>query len=263
MMPSKEIKPSIRSVVNAFSALEFIVGRTLENEGATLNEIAEHLDMQKTTARNLMQTMELCGYVDRKGYGFYALGGKCRSLIMAAESSNRMRNLSIPLLSEFSRRNGTGVLLSIFFNGKRYLSLSTDSRGVPTESRNAGDTAENVYRRAANRLLLAYSSPDGKKVFLDRYGLPPAEAWPEGAADLEGALSSIRKKGFAVNEHNLVSSLTGVAAGVFNGSGELCAALSLSLPAKQWKGELKERITSEILQVSEELTKVFSAEQLV
>ena len=66
-MADKDTKPSIRSVMNAFSALEYIVERTLENEGASLNEIAEHLDMQKTTARNLMQTMELCGYVDRKG----------------------------------------------------------------------------------------------------------------------------------------------------------------------------------------------------
>ena len=262
-MPENEKKPSVRSVMNAFSALEFIVERTLENEGTTLNEIAEHLDMQKSTARNLMQTMELCGYVDRKGHGFYALGEKCKTLIMAAESSSRMRNLSIPLLSEFSKRNALAILLSIFFNGKRYISLSVDSRGIPSESRSADDTPENVYRRAATRLLLAYSTAEGVKGFFKRYGTPPAGAWPEGAADLELALRNIREEKLAVNEHNSVSGLTGVAAGVFNGSGKLCAALSLSLPNGRWKGELKERIISELREVSEELTKVFSAEQLM
>lgn len=262
-MSGKEIKPSIRSVVNAFAALEFIVERTLENEGASLNEIAEHLVMQKTTARNLMQTMELCGYVDRKGHGFYALGEKCKTLIMAAESSNRMRDLSIPLLTEFSKRNGIGIFLSIFFNGKRYISLSVDSRGIPGESRSAGDTLENVYRRSAARLLLAYSSEEGKKGFLARYGTPPAEAWPEGAADLEEALREIREKKSAVNERNFVSGLTGVAAGVFNGSGKLCAALSLSLPNSRWQGEVKEKILSELGKVSEELTHILSAQQLM
>jgi DNA-binding IclR family transcriptional regulator len=262
-MPEKEIKPSIRSVVNAFSALEFIVERTLENGGASLTEIAGHLAMQKTTARNLMQTMELCGYIDRKGYGFYALGEKCKSLIMAAESSNRMRNLSIPVLSAFSRRNKVAILLSVFYNGKRYISLSVDSRGVPQESCGSGDTVENVYRRAATRLLLAYASCEGRKGFIDRYGLPPAEAWQEGAADLESALQKIREEGVAVNEHNTVSGLAGIAAGVFNSSGKLCAALSLSLPGAKWQGELKKHLFSELKEVSEELTKLFSAEQLM
>ena len=262
-MSEKEIKPSIRSVVNAFSALEFIVERTLENEGASLNEIAGHLAMQKTTARNLMQTMELCGYVDRKGYGFYALGEKCKSLIMAAESSTRMRNLSIPVLSAFSRRNGIGILLSIFYNGKRYISLSVDSRGVPLESCGAGDTAENVYRRAATRLLLAYSSEEGRKGFIGRYGTPPPEAWQEGAQDLDGALQKIREERFAVNDRNTVSGLTGVAAGVFNSAGNLCAALSLSLPNAKWEGELKKRLLSELKEVSDELNTIFSAEQLM
>lgn len=262
-MPSKEIKPSIRSVVNGFSALEFIVERTLENEGASLTEIAEHLDMQKTTARNLMQTMELCGYVDRKGHGFYSLGEKCRNLIMAAESSNRMRNLSMPVLSGFSRRNALSLHLSIFFNGKRYISLTTDSRGVPTENRNAGDTPENVYRRAAARLLLAFSAPDAVRGFFRRYGRPSAEAWPEGAADLGKAFRQIREDGFAVNEHNTVSGLTGVAAGVFNGERELCAAVSLSLPADEWCGAVKKKILAELKKVSEELTEIFSAELLM
>ncbi len=262
-MSEKEIKPSIRSVVNAFSALEFIVERTLENEGASLNEIAEHLTMQKSTAGNLMQTMAHCGYVDRKGHGFYALGEKCRTLIMAAESSRRMRDLSVPCLSDFSRRNAIGIYLSIFFNGKRYISLSVNSRGIPGESRSADDTPENVYRRAAARLLLAYSSTAGKLGFLARYGTPSAEAWPEGAADLEQALREIRAEKMAINEHNSVSGLTGVAAGVFNSSGKLCAALSLSLPNSRWQGNLKEKILAELSKVSEELTLLFSAEQLM
>lgn len=262
-MSGDDPKPSIRSVMNAFSALEFIVERTLENEGATLTEIAEYLGMQKSTARNLMQTMELCRYVDRRGYGFYALGEKCKTLIMAAESSNRMRNLSIPVVSEFSRTNGLSVQLSIFFNGKRYISLSTDEQGVPTENRNAGDTLENVYRRAGTRLLLAYSCEAETRDFFRRYGFPHPEAWPEGAADLEGALRSIREEKLAVNEHNTVSGLAGVAAGVFNGNGRLCAALSLSLPSARWQGELKEKILGELRKVSEELTKIFSAEQLM
>lgn len=262
-MSEKEIKPSIRSVMNGFSALEFIVERTLENEGATLTEIAEHLGMQKTTARNLMQTMELCGYVDRRGYGFYALGEKCKTLIMAAESSSRMRDLSIPVLSAFSKRTELAVHLSIFFNGKRYISLTTDSRGVPQESRSTGDTPENVYRRAATRLLLAFSAPEAVTGFLKRYGLPSAEAWPEGAADFEGALRQIRESKLAVNENNTVSKLTGIAAGVFNGHGKLCAALSLSLPNSCWQGAIRQNTTAALAEAAEELTAVFSAEQLM
>ena len=90
-------KSSVKSVENAFTALEFIVEMTLEREGATLGEIAEKLGMRKTTARNLLQTMELCGYVTRRGFGFYRLGNQFGRLLMVSETVNRLRSISMPL----------------------------------------------------------------------------------------------------------------------------------------------------------------------
>ena len=116
----KETKPAVKSVENAFTALEFIAEMTLEKEGATLAEIAERLGMQKTTARNLLQTMELCGYVSRRGMGFYRLGNQFRRLLMASETASRLREISGPVLRNFCRKFSLPIHLSVFFNGKRH-----------------------------------------------------------------------------------------------------------------------------------------------
>ena len=95
----KETKSAVKSVENAFTALEFIVEMTLEKEGAMLGEIAEKLGMRKTTARNLLQTMEHCGYVTRRGFGFYRLGNRFRSLLLVSETANLLKTISMPELS--------------------------------------------------------------------------------------------------------------------------------------------------------------------
>lgn len=256
-------KSSVKSVENAFTALEFIVEMTLEREGATLGEIAEKLSMRKTTARNLLQTMELCGYVTRRGFGFYRLGNQFGRLLMVSETVNRLRSISMPLLQDFCRKNAAPVHLSIFFNGKRHTSLYLDSSGSPQESSIINDTTENAYRRASTRLLLACSSPEEKERFFAEYGMPSADDWQAGADDLEHALAEIRKNACAVNDGNKIANIIGMAAGIFDPAERLCAALSTSMHAAQLPPERQEALLGALKQTAKVLTDLFSQESFL
>ena len=256
-------KSSVKSVENAFTALEFIVEMTLEKEGATLAEIAERLNMQKTTARNLLQTMELCGYVTRKGFGFYRLGNQFGRLLMVSETVNRLRAISMPLLQNFCRKNTAPAHLSIFFNGKRHTSLFLDSSGNLQESSVLNDTSGNAYRRASTRLLLAYSSPEEKERFLAEYGMPSVDNWQAGAENLEHALTEIRQNACAVNDTNKIVNIIGMAAGIFDPAERLCAALSTSMPAAQLQPERKKTLLAALKNTAKDLTDLFSQERFL
>jgi len=260
----KEIKSAVKSVENAFTALEFIVEMTLEKDGATLGEIAEKLGMRKTTARNLLQTMELCGYVMRKGFGFYRLGNQFRRLLLVSETANRLKMISLPAMRRFCKKNSLSVHLSIFFNGKRHTSLCLNAEGLPLENSVLTDTPENAYRRASTRLLLAYSSEEERARFLSDFGVPEAEVWPEGAKNLELALRHIRKNACAVNDANKITNLVGMAAGIFDREGRLCAAVSCSIPKSRLSSKEKKRLLLASLQeTASQLTGLFTREKLL
>ena len=259
----KETKSAVKSVKNAFTALEFIVEMTLEKEGATLGEIAEKLGMRKTTARNLLQTMELCGYIVRRGFGFYRLGDQFRRLLLVSETANRLKTISMPTLQKFCKKNSLPVHLSVFFNGKRHTSLCLNAEGVPAEHSSMADTSENAYRRASTRLLLAYSSEEERARFLADFGLPEADAWPEGARNLDQALRHIRENGCAVNDTNRITNLVGMAAGIFDQEGRLCAAISCSVPKPRLSPDGKNRLLNSLQDTARQLTGLFAREKLL
>jgi|GEM_PF-2459127 len=259
----KKTRSAVKSVENAFTALEFIVEMTLEKEGATLGEIAEKLGMRKTTARNLLQTMELCGYVMRQGFGFYRLGNQFRRLLLVSETANRLKMISIPAMRRFCKKNSLPVHLSIFFNGRRHTSLCLNAKGIPQENSAMIDTPENAYRRASTRLLLAYSSPEELARFLADFGEPEAEEWPEGARDLEKALRQIRKDACVVNDANKITDLVGIAAGIFDQEGRLCAAVSSAIPKSRLSSKEKNQLLASLQETAEQLTGLFTREKLL
>ena len=231
--------------------------------GATPDEIAGRLDMQKSTAGNLMQTMELCGYVTRRSHGFYRLGPQFGRLLLVSETVSRLRAVSMPLLHEFCLTNQAPVHLSIFFNGKRHTSLYLDSSGNIRESSTIADTPSNAYRRASTRLLLACSSPEEKKRFLEEFGHPSFDNWPEGAADLEKALAAIQRDGCAINDKNKVIDVIGMATGIFDPEERLCATLSTSVPTALLPPERRPALLEALKETAEKLSILFSQKRFL
>ncbi len=97
-------KPSIQSVAKAFSVLEYVLESSMISDGTGLAEIAERFGMQKTTARNMMQTLEFCGYIRRKERGLYAPGEKCAMLCKAGSFAERIRPIRFRCLNLRRRR---------------------------------------------------------------------------------------------------------------------------------------------------------------
>lgn len=114
-------KPSIQSVAKAFSVLEYVLESSMISDGTGLAEIAERFGMQKTTARNMMQTLEFCGYIRRKERGLYAPGEKCAMLCKAGSFAERIRPIALPLLKSAAEETGDSFILTTLFNGERLM----------------------------------------------------------------------------------------------------------------------------------------------
>ena len=94
----------VRSVKKALDALDYIAKVCLEEDGATLSAIAAELDEKLPTLRNILKTMESCGYLSRSGK-LYRPGAKHSDLARSG-IIKRLVEATSPLLQSAAENTG-------------------------------------------------------------------------------------------------------------------------------------------------------------
>jgi IclR family acetate operon transcriptional repressor len=101
----------IQSIERATAILEIIAQ---EGGAARLQHIAEHTKLGKTTAHNLLKTLDELGYVHRRaGDTRYHLGGRILNLARIAGDDGALRSRLRPALEALARRTGEMVYLAV------------------------------------------------------------------------------------------------------------------------------------------------------
>ena len=110
----------VKSVMKAVAILELLANRSLENRELSLGEIAAETGLLPVTARNLLRTLEECGYVSRLRHGHYAEGPRCRELFFSGGVLRRLRTVAEPWIRQSVAALGESLLLVAIVNGKRH-----------------------------------------------------------------------------------------------------------------------------------------------
>jgi len=219
----------IKTVVNGFAALEFVVEQGLRKGEATLPAIAEHLGLQKSTACNLLRTLEQCGYVRRTGRGVYAAGRQCETLAQSSSGFAGLRERALPIMNRLAQEAGETFGLAVLFNGCRFLICRVAGGAEITVNVEVLDEGK-AYGAVTTRTLLAFASPEEQEAFITIHGLPSESDWPEAAGGedaLRRQLGEIRQAG--VCEFARGSAVT-IAAPLLDTGGNLVAALGMYAP---------------------------------
>ena len=101
----------VKSVMKAVAILELLANRSLENRELSLGEIAAETGLLPVTARNLLRTLEECGYVSRLRHGHYAEGPRCRELFFSGGVLRRLRTVAEPWIRQSVADLGASLLL--------------------------------------------------------------------------------------------------------------------------------------------------------
>lgn len=219
----------VKSVSKAMAILELLMDQALENKHLTLAEVAARTGILPVTARNLLRTLEECGYVRRSGHGKYEEGDKCCRLFRAEGILRRLREVAAPLIDKTVEDLGESVLLSSIVKGRRVEILRRQAAGdgmvEPHWAANA-----NFYRMRTTRVVLAWFSLEQLNNFIEVNGLPQQGDWPECGNTFEGLkqeLLRIRHAGGCAEEHG---SFVAIAAPILTGGNEVVAALGCYAP---------------------------------
>lgn len=190
--------PSSRHVKSVQTGFRII--HVLQNyDGATLNELAEQLDLAKSTVHNYLSTLESMGYVVNYD-GTYRLGLRFLTHGMAAKSSLKIGDLIERALDEIAREVSQAA----------WWIVEEFGRGIFVEKA-VPDGCQRIYGRVGKRSYLHTHAP-GKAILaelpeeylqqvIDYHGLPTNTTQTlDNLERLREQLAQIRDQGFAFSD---------------------------------------------------------------
>jgi IclR family pca regulon transcriptional regulator len=225
--PLKAGVPIVRALDRG---LALLAAFSPENPRQGLTELAQAAQLDKGTARRLLQTLGLAGMVRQDATtGQYALTPRILSLAAAVETGGSLRAAAAGLLRDLARQTGTTSFLWISDDGT---ALCLDRAVAPLPEVDAAWFAVGarapLNSGAGPRVLLAHLPPADRARAL---ALPlavrtlAAETNPDR---LERAAKAIRTRGWELARDDFVIGLAGLGVPILSPGGALLGALSLS-----------------------------------
>lgn len=227
-----------------------IVEGLQELDGAGISELADHLDMPKSSVHNYLHTLEDLGYVLRHegeywvGLQFLELGGYIRS-------HYRVFNAGQEEADDLAEETGELVNIAVEEHGVAvHLYRSAGNRAVPIDTR-IGKRSY-LSTTALGKAILAYLPEDRIDEIIDRHGLPRmTENTIDDRETLMEELARIRERGYADNDEERLSGVRCVAAPIRTDDGEVIGSINVAGPTHRMKGNRYEReLPERVLQAS-------------
>lgn len=199
--------------------------------GLTLTELGRVLGMHRSTLFRFLATLRARGYVERDPTtDRYRLGVGALTLASSYLSGLDLRQIARPHLQDLCDRTQELVHLTTLdrgevvtidrIEGKQPVSLQTDI-----------GARRPAYCTASGKVFLAYVSQAEADQILARGMTRHTPTTITSPDELQGHLSEIRRRGYAVDDEERIDGVRCVAAPVFDLEGHLAGALSVAAPA--------------------------------
>lgn len=234
---------------------------SLDHPQLTLTQIAAKVDLDKSTAFRLVYTLEQLGYLDRDPLTrLYRLGLKPVQVGLTALNSLDLVQAAQPHLKALFVQCGETTNMAV-----------RDGAEILYVARHRTQQVLNVGLEVGSRLPV-WCTAMGKVQLIDLpteevcdlvggHVLPPAG--PNAHRDLDALLvdlQSVRDRGYALNDEELVVGVRSVAAPVRDGSGRIVAAINISVPgARVSRAELEARLAPMVVETAAKISRALGA----
>lgn len=239
----RESKPNVLgTTATSLDVLEVLEA----HEGAGVTEIAERMELPKSTVHGHLTTLESAGFLVKCG-GNYHLGPELLRLGHRVRTRKRSHVLAEEFTETLFERSGFRSIFVVEMGG-RAVFLHTAS----------GEKTGWTHERIGNRLYL-HNTAVGKAILaelperrveeiLDRWGLPEETEYTiTDREELLDELETVRERGYAKNRQENIEGLHGIGAAATDESGAVVGAFSITGPKHAFTGEDRERELADIV----------------
>jgi DNA-binding IclR family transcriptional regulator len=202
----------------------------LAKDAKTLDQLAETVEVHKSTVLRLLRTLESHHFVRREGPRHYRLGSALFDLANQALEDRDVRRSSQPALAELNTRTGHTVHLATYEDGEVvYIDKYEGSHSVRMYSR-VGKRAP-VHCTAVGKVLVAAMPPTRRTEIAESidYAVRTGNTITN-PADFLAELDNVAKRGYAVDNAEHEDFIHCIAAPIRGADGVVLAAASMSIP---------------------------------
>lgn len=218
-------------------------------DSAGVTELANHLDLPKSTIHNHLQTLLKCEFIVEED-GKYHLGLRFLDFGMfvkeridildaARDEVNRLAEETGELVNLMVEEHGWGV----------YVYQSYGDRAVNTNL-HVGKRVH-LHQTAQGKAILTHYDKDRINEIIDRHGLTAyTENTTTDRDELEAEMEMIAERGYAYDDEEWMQGLRCVAAPIRDMNGDPLGAIGLSGPTRRLSGTIYEEKFPDLVQSS-------------
>jgi DNA-binding IclR family transcriptional regulator len=199
--------------------------------GVSLTRIAHHSRVAKASAFRILETLQSAGYVEKEpGTGRYRLGIKILKLGQRVEKNEELRSLGTPFLLALQQKFNESTNLAVLDAGDVLYLATVESSSLLRIARGDQSRAP-IYCTALGKALASFTPWEIIRAILRIRGMQTRTPHTiSKRAEFRAELGKIRRKGLAYDNEEFEAGSWCVAAPVFDYTGAVVCALSISVP---------------------------------
>jgi IclR family acetate operon transcriptional repressor len=235
-----------RAVSKALEALELLSG----SDGAmALNEIAQRIQLSKTSAFRLLRTLESSGYLESGAWGQYSLAPGTASVV-STHLVGRLLRAGTPRMQDLSRElHETVSLAALFENRVEVIAVVESSQAIRMS--NVVGLIVPPNASSLGKVIAAFQSGDRREKLLRSYGMWRfTDQSITDRNDLDREFDRIRAQGFAVDREETVPDGVCFGVPIPGPANEVTAAISTSLPKGRVRDTAHENLIVNALKIT-------------
>jgi DNA-binding IclR family transcriptional regulator len=249
--------PRIQALARASAIIDVIASGG--EEGVGLSEISRETSLNKTTAFNLLASLVTLRFLDQdKVSRHYRLGLRNLELGRIVQQRLHISHLARPILADLCKKTNETVNLGLphlldlsvidSFQGSRILHATSY----------AGWRSFFHCTALGKAFMAAWDEPTRRTVYRLR-GLPVQT--PNTITDintLEAQLAQFHLQGYAVDLEENEPGVNGIGTAIFNGLGEVAAAISVCGPSNRMTEQVMKEISTDVIAAADAISTAIS-----
>jgi DNA-binding IclR family transcriptional regulator len=239
-----------RAVGKALEVLEFL---QVELKPLSMNEIAQRIQLSKTSAFRILRTLEALGCVVLDGRGQYALAPGIHA-VAPTQWLGKLHRVGVPCLEALSRELAETATLAALFENRIEVIAVVESPHVVRMSNVVGHILP-PNASSLGKVITAFQSPEQREKLLRSFGTYRfTKHTIIDRKELSREYEEVRLKKYAIDREECAYDGICFCAPIFGPNGQVSAAISSSMPKTRLRdGAHEEAIIAAVRAASEQL----------
>jgi DNA-binding IclR family transcriptional regulator len=223
-----------------------------ERTSLSLQELADHIELPKSTAFRIVQSLEKAGYLVRLDDRQYCLSFRFMRLAGLVRSTLGIREIARPVMAQLSEKTQEAISIHTVIGKNRVCIESVAAASTLRSVVQPGEQVPLSVTGSAAKVLLAFMPKKEAAALLP--GI--ARTMKRTQASLQADLDVVRRAGFAVSHGERLLGVSAISAPIMDVNEEVRYCLSVGGPSVRVQASEK-AFTKLVVQAASEITRQF------